>query len=105
MPQKQNTAAIAANLTRPFVHTVVGQVDDYCVYLTRFFGSYRFHSHEQDEMYLVLEGKIYIEFEDDGRVELGPQESLVAKAGQVHRSGADEDSIVLMFKACNLFAE
>ena len=105
MPQKQNIAAIAATLTRPFVHTVVGQVDDYCLYLTRFLGSYRFHSHEQDEMYLVLEGKIRIEFEDGGRIELDPQESLVVKAGQVHRSGADQDSIVLMFKACKLFAE
>jgi mannose-6-phosphate isomerase-like protein (cupin superfamily) len=105
MRQKQNIAAIAATLTRPFVHTVVGQVDDYCVYLTRFRGSYRFHSHERDEMYLVLEGRIHIDFENGERVELGPQESLVAKAGQVHRSGADEDSIVLMFKARDLFAE
>jgi mannose-6-phosphate isomerase-like protein (cupin superfamily) len=105
MRQKKNIAAVAATLTHPFIHTVVGQVDDYCVYLTRFLGSYRFHSHEQDEMYLVLEGKIHIDFEDGERIELGPQESLVAKAGQVHRSGADEDSIVLMFKACNLFAE
>ncbi len=105
MTQKQNIAAIAATLTRPFTHAIVGQVDDYCVYLSRFRGLYKFHSHNRDEMYLVLEGEIFIEYDDGRRVQLGPRESLVVKAGEVHRSGAERDSLVLMFKACDLFAE
>ena len=105
MPQKQNIAAIAATLPRPFTHAVVGQVDDYCAYLSRFFGTYKFHTHARDEMYLVLEGKIYIDYDDGRQVHLGPQESLVVKAGEVHRSGAEQESLVLMFKARDLFAE
>ncbi len=105
MPEKQDIAAIAATLPRPFVHAVLGQVDDYCAYLTRFLGTYRFHAHDRDELYLVLEGEIFIEYDDGRRVQLGPRESLVVKAGEVHRSGAERDSLVLMFKACDLFAE
>ena len=105
MAEKQNITAIAATLSRPFTHNVVGQVDEYCVYLTRFHGRYKFHSHDRDEMYLVLEGEIFIDFKDGRRVGLGPQETLVVKAGEVHRSGAKEESLVLMFKACDLFAE
>jgi mannose-6-phosphate isomerase-like protein (cupin superfamily) len=105
MPEKQNIAAIAAALPRPFVHVTLGQVDDYCAYLTCFLGTYKFHTHERDEMYLVLEGEIFIEYEDGRRVQLGPRESLVVKAGEIHRSGAARESLVLMFKACDLFAE
>jgi mannose-6-phosphate isomerase-like protein (cupin superfamily) len=105
MPEKQNIAAIAARLPRPFVHAVVSQVDDYCVYLVRFLGTYKFHTHERDEMYLVLEGQIFIEYDDGRRVQLGPQETLVVQAGEVHRSGAEGESLVLMFKARDLFAE
>jgi mannose-6-phosphate isomerase-like protein (cupin superfamily) len=105
MTQKQNISAIAATLPRPFTHAVVGQVDDYCAYLSRFLGTYRFHTHNRDEMYLVLQGEIFIDYDDGQRVHLRPHESLVVKAGEVHRSGADRESLVLMFKARDLFAE
>jgi mannose-6-phosphate isomerase-like protein (cupin superfamily) len=105
MPEKQNIAAVAATLPRPFVHAVLGQVDDYCAYLTRFLGTYKFHTHDRDEMYVVLKGKIFIDYDDGRRVQLGPQETLVVKAGEVHRSGAEREALVLMFKARDLFAE
>jgi mannose-6-phosphate isomerase-like protein (cupin superfamily) len=105
MPVKQSITAVAATLPRPFVHAILGQVDDYCAYLTRFLGTYKFHAHDRDEMYLVLEGGIFIEYDDGRQVQLNPQESLVVKAGEVHRSGAERESLVLMFKARDLFAE
>jgi mannose-6-phosphate isomerase-like protein (cupin superfamily) len=105
MIQKQALAEIAARLPRTFTHAIVGRVDEYCVYLSRFLGKYKFHAHNRDEMYLVLTGEIFIEFEDGSRVELGPEESLVVKAEQLHRSGAEQEALVLMFKACDLFAE
>jgi mannose-6-phosphate isomerase-like protein (cupin superfamily) len=94
-----------AMLPRPWMHTVVGQVDDYCAYLCRFEGVYRFHQHDRDEMYLVLEGEAYIEYGDGMRHDLKEGDTLVVKAGNVHRSGADEEALVLMFKARDLFSE
>jgi mannose-6-phosphate isomerase-like protein (cupin superfamily) len=105
MPAKQKIADLASTLSQPFMHTVVGRVDDYCAYLSYFEGTYRFHSHNRDEMYLVLQGKVFIEFDDGRKVHLRPQETLVVQAGEVHRSGAEQKALVLMFKACDLFAE
>jgi hypothetical protein len=49
MPQKIVSISQAqAKLTRPWVHTVVGQVDEYCAYLCRFRGTYQFHQHTKD---------------------------------------------------------
>jgi len=106
MPEKTvSIAEAAAKLTKPFVHTVVGQVDDYCAYLVRIEGTYLFHQHPKDEMYLVLEGEIAIEYDDGTSVALGPMESLAVRAGERHRSRSEEGALVLMFKARDLFAE
>jgi mannose-6-phosphate isomerase-like protein (cupin superfamily) len=111
MPQKvmpQKTVSIRqaqAKLSRPWVHTVVGQVDDYCAYLCRFQGTYQFHRHAKDEMYMVLEGETFIEYQDGPTVLLQEGDTLVVKAGETHRSGAPVGALVLMFKALDLFAE
>jgi len=106
MPQqKQSINEIAAQLTRPFAHLTLGQVDDYCAYLTRFQGSYRFHQHAKDEMYLVLEGEITIDYDDGTSITLNQGESLVVKAHEMHRSRSEKGALVLMFKAKDLFAE
>ena len=92
-------------LPQPWIHTVLGQVDDYCAYLCRFEGTYQFHQHAKDEMYLVMEGEAFVEYRDGPTLSLSEGETLVVKAGEVHRSGAQDEALVLMFKARDLFAE
>jgi mannose-6-phosphate isomerase-like protein (cupin superfamily) len=103
--RKASIAEAAKELTQPFTHTVLGQVDDYCAYLSRFEGTYKFHEHAKDEMYVVLEGEIFIDFYGRPSAPVRQGETLVVKAGERHRSRADTDSLVLMFKAVDLFAE
>jgi len=105
MSDKVNIAQVATRLTEPFRHLVVGQVDDYCAYLTRIEGAYLFHQHPKDEMYLLLEGEIRVEYDDGTSVTLGQGESLVVRAGEKHRSWSEKGALVLMFKARDLFAE
>jgi len=106
MPERKTSlAAVAGQLSQPFVHAVLGQVDGYCVYVSRFRGSYRFHQHDRDEMYLVQEGEILIDYYDGPSVPVRQGEALVVKAGERHRSRAEHDALVLMFKAAELFAE
>jgi len=105
MAEKTNITEVAAALTCPFTHLVVGQVDDYCAYLSRFEGAYKFHQHARDEMYLVLEGEISIDYPDGHSVQLHENETLVVKAHETHRSRSDKGALVLMFKARDLFAE
>jgi quercetin dioxygenase-like cupin family protein len=80
-------------------------VDDYCAYVSRFQGTWRFHDHPKDEMYVVLEGEIFIDYYDGPSVVLRQGETLVVRAGERHRSRADTDSLVLMFKAAHLFSQ
>jgi mannose-6-phosphate isomerase-like protein (cupin superfamily) len=106
MPQRKTIVAEAAELlVQPFTHTVVGQVDDYCAYLSCFLGAYKFHEHIKDEMYFVLEGEVFIDYYDGTSVLVRQGETLVVKAGERHRSRAEEEALVLIFKAAHLFAE
>ncbi len=106
MPEHKTSIAEAAErLTQPFTHAILGQVDDYCAYLSRFHGNYRFHEHTKDEMYLVLEGEIFIDYYDGPSVLVRKGESLVLRAGERHRSRAEQEALVLLFKAAHLFAE
>jgi len=106
MPERKASVDEAAiKLTQPFTHTILGQVDDYCAYLSRFLGNYRFHQHAKDEMYYVLKGEIYIDYYNGPSVLLHMGESLVLRAGERHRSRADKEALVLIFKAAHLFAE
>ncbi|HNS52930.1 MAG TPA: cupin domain-containing protein [Anaerolineae bacterium] len=106
MPERKVSVSQAAEaLTQPFTHTVLARVDDYCAYLSRFLGSYKFHEHMNDELYMVLEGEILIDYYDGPSVVVRRGETLVVKAGERHRSRAEQESLVLMFKAVDLFAE
>lgn len=105
MLDKVILADVARGLTEPFKHVVVGQVDDYCAYLTRIEGTYLFHQHARDEMYLVMKGEIGVDYDDDNSVTVGQGESLVVRAGEKHRSRSEQGALVLMFKAREMFAE
>ena len=106
MPERKiSIAEVAETLTQPFTHTVLGQVDDYCAYLVRFAGIYKFHEHNKDEMYVVLEGEIFIDYYNGPSIPVHQGEVLVVRAGERHRSRAEQESLVLMFKAAHLFAE
>ena len=106
MPEPKVIIAEAAELlTQPFTHTVLGQVDDYCAYLSCFMGTYKFHEHVRDEMYVVMEGEIFIDYYDGPSMPVRQGEVLVVKAGERHRSRAEDEALVLMFKAAHLFAE
>ncbi|MDY7079644.1 MAG: cupin domain-containing protein [Chloroflexota bacterium] len=102
---KRILTEVAQGLTEPFKHVVIGQVDDYCAYLTRIVGTYLFHQHARDEMYLVMEGEIGVDYDGGSSVTLCQGESLVVRAGEKHRSRSEQGALVLMFKARDLFAE
>jgi mannose-6-phosphate isomerase-like protein (cupin superfamily) len=105
MKKKQSIAQVASRLTQPFKRIVIGDVDDYCAYLTLIKGTYLWHQHVKDEMYLVLEGTMTVEYEGGASVTLNEQESLVVRAGANHRTHSEQGAVVLMFKARDIFLE
>lgn len=60
-------------------------------------GVYRWHSHEkEDEFFLVLKGKIFIDTAKDGSVELNEMEGYMVKKGTSHRSRSEKPAWVLV---------
>ena len=98
MQHKHNMAEMAAQLTKPFQMVVVEQVDDYSAILTRVEGSYIFHQHPRDEMYLVLEGEIVMDYPVGSSITVKQGESLVAQGEEKHRSRSDDGALVLIFR-------
>ncbi len=87
---------IAAALTESWSPRVIAEVDDAYVKVAKLHGSFTWHAHEQeDELFLVLGGRLRIELED-GAVELGEGEMYLVPKGVRHNPVAEEECLVLL---------
>ena len=59
-------------------------------------GEYHWHKHDaDDEFFYVVEGKFLIDLEDR-TIELAPRQGFVVPKGVVHRTRANERTVILM---------
>ncbi|NNU15015.1 cupin domain-containing protein [Parvularcula sp. ZS-1/3] len=92
-------SAARDQISKPFDPHIVADVNDAQVKVAKFGELFDWHSHpDEDEAFLVLEGRIAIDLRD-GSVELGPGEFLNVPKGVEHRPRSlTERPIVLMFE-------
>ncbi len=77
---------------------VITEMNDYQFKLVKLEGEFVWHDHaDTDETFVVLEGKLRIEFRD-GAVELGTGEMYVVPKGVEHKPCADEEVKVLLIE-------
>jgi mannose-6-phosphate isomerase-like protein (cupin superfamily) len=77
---------------------IVGELNGQHVKLVKLKGEFVWHHHEsEDEMFLVVKGKLRIEFRDK-HVSLEEGEFLVVPRGVEHRPVAAEEVHVLLFE-------
>jgi mannose-6-phosphate isomerase-like protein (cupin superfamily) len=70
---------------------IIADLNDSHVKLVKVQGEFVWHHHaEEDELFLVLKGRLTIELRD-GAVTLGPGELVVIPRGVEHRPVADEE--------------
>lgn len=75
---------------------IVAQIDDYQFKLAKLQGDFVWHSHpETDEVFIVLEGRLRIDFRD-GDVELNAGEMLVVPRGVEHKPFAESECHVMV---------
>tara|TARA_B100000925_G_scaffold262444_1_gene219757 strand:+ start:367 stop:738 length:372 start_codon:yes stop_codon:yes gene_type:complete len=75
---------------------VVAEMNDYQFKLVRLEGDFVWHNHQDtDETFIVLEGKLVIDFQD-GTVELEAGQMLVVPKGVPHRPRASAEAKVLI---------
>jgi len=77
-------------------------VNDSVVRLGIFKGEFHLHRHErEDEFFLVLDGKLLIDFESE-TVELTRHQAILVPHGVIHRTRSPERSVVLMIEGATV---
>ena len=88
----------AASIQEKWFNQSLTQVNDCVVRLGVVQGEFHWHKHEEeDEFFFVLEGKLFLEFEDK-KYELLPHQGYTVPKGVVHRTRAEERTIMLMIE-------
>jgi mannose-6-phosphate isomerase-like protein (cupin superfamily) len=87
----------------PWFNRTLCQVNDSLVRIGVFHGEFHWHAHEQeDEFFLVLEGRLAIEIEDRPTAVLGVGEGILVPRGVRHRPIAREGATVLMVEQATI---
>jgi mannose-6-phosphate isomerase-like protein (cupin superfamily) len=90
--------SVAAELAEYWSPRVVGEVDDSYVKVAKLKGTLTWHAHErEDEMFLVLKGRLRIEMERQS-VELQEGEMFIVPKGTRHNPVAEEECHVLLIE-------
>jgi mannose-6-phosphate isomerase-like protein (cupin superfamily) len=94
------TLASESSLATSYDNHLIAKVNDHVVRISVMTQPYPWHLHpNSDETFLVIEGRLNIEFED-GTLELGPGQMLTVPRGLRHRTRPVGDrSVNLTFEA------
>ena len=93
-----NMAQKLSLFSAPWHPRIVGELNGQHVQLATLQGEFVWHDHaDEDELFLVLKGRLRMEFRDR-TVELGEGEVLIVPRRVEHRPIADEEVHVLLFE-------
>jgi mannose-6-phosphate isomerase-like protein (cupin superfamily) len=77
---------------------IVGELNGQYVKLVKFTGEFVWHHHDdEDEMFLVVDGRFRMEFRDR-EVWIEEEEFIVVPCGVEHRPVAEEEASVMLFE-------
>ncbi|NMO21555.1 cupin domain-containing protein [Pyxidicoccus fallax] len=95
---KVNLAQKLALFSEPWSPKVVGDLNGQQVKVVKLQGPFVWHHHEnEDELFLVLHGRLRMEFKDR-TVDVDPGEFIIVPRGVEHRPVAEEEVHVLLFE-------
>lgn len=99
MPRVLHAPTVAASLPELWSPRVVAEVDEVYVKVARVKGEMVWHSHEnEDELFLILKGRLRLEIEDGEPVELEEGELFVVPKGVRHLPIAEEECHLLLIE-------
>ncbi|MBT3363176.1 MAG: cupin domain-containing protein [Chloroflexi bacterium] len=79
------------------------RVNDSVVRLAIVQGEYHWHKHDkEDEFFFTLTGKLLLDIEGDGTIELNPHHGYVVPKGVVHKTRALEKTVVIMIELAGI---
>ena len=99
MIRKVALGARFAAITEHWRPRVVGELNGQEVKLAKLHGEFIWHHHEnEDELFLVVRGRLRIEIRGQEAVELAPGEFVIVPRGVEHRPVAAEEVELLLFE-------
>jgi len=87
---------ILAEQVEKWTNVDLTRVNDAIVRLGLFEGEFHWHKHDvEDELFFVLEGRLLLDLPGDTK-ELTPWQGYTVPAGVLHRTRAEERTVVIM---------
>lgn len=81
---------------------IVSEVNDHALRIAVINGDYHWHAHDDcDELFLVLEGELFIDLENADTVSLKPGEVFKVPAKIMHRTRSKKRTVNLCFEKIN----
>src|ERR687887_2893720 len=95
--------AAEAAAHEPWFNQTLTRVNDAVVRLGVIEGDFHWHKHDdQDEFFLVLEGRLVIDIDGQGSVTLEPQQGYTVPRGVMHCTHAPVRTSILMVEAAGV---
>ena len=100
--QKIDIPSLVENCKDKWFNQTLTKVNDSVVRLGIVEGEYHWHKHEQDdEFFFVLEGKLFIDLENE-TIELNQNQGVTISKNVLHRPRAPQKTIILMLETSNI---
>ena len=88
---------------QPWFNQTLTGVNDAVVRLGVVEGEFHWHKHDDtDEFFLVLDGQLLVDVEDQGSVSLDPHQGYTVPKGVVHRTRAPVRTSILMIEGASV---
>lgn len=95
--------SLVKSCTDEWYNQTLCQVNSSVVRLGIVRGEYHWHKHnDEDEFFLTLDGVLTIDIEGSDSVELHPLQGYVVPKGVVHRTRAQEKTVILMVETAGV---
>lgn len=97
--EKYNLKNVSDEIREKYKNTLLSKVNDHCLRMSVMEGEYEWHYHpNSDELFIMLEGELIIEFENESEVRLKPNDVYVVPAKMIHKSRVEMRSVNLCFE-------
>ena len=94
--EKIDVPAVVREVKDTWYNETLTKVNDSVVRVGIVQGEYHWHKHDNDdEFFLVLEGRLFVDLEDR-TIELGPSQCVTVSRGVKHRTRAPQKTVMLM---------
>jgi len=95
--QKTNLLDLVSDITE-YNNFVVSEINDHVLRIAVIDGDFHWHEHDTDELFMVLEGELLIDLENDKTIKLLPGEVFNVPAHMQHRTRSNGRTVNLCFE-------